>query len=56
MVKNLPAHAGDVGQIPGLGIALGEENGNTLLYSGLGNPMDRGPQRATVRGVAKSRT
>ena len=28
MVKNLPANAGDVGSIPGLGRFPGEENGN----------------------------
>ena len=31
----------------------GEGNGNPLQYSCLGNPMDRGPWRATVHGVAK---
>ena len=34
----------------------GEGNGNSLLYSCLGNPMDRGAWQATVHGVAKSRT
>ena len=34
----------------------GEGNGNPLQYSCLGNPMDRGIWRATVHGVAKSRT
>ena len=33
MVKNLPAHAGDVGLIPGSGRSPGEENGNSLQYS-----------------------
>ena len=41
-VKNLPANAGDVGLIPGLGRSPGEGNGNALQYSCLGNPMDRG--------------
>ena len=44
-VKNLPAKAGDTGDtglIPGLGRSPGEENGNSLQYSCLGNPMDRG--------------
>ena len=41
-VKNLPANAGDAGSIPGVGRSPGEENGNPLLYSCLGNPMDRG--------------
>ena len=57
MVKNLPAtHAGDPGLIPGSGRSPGEGNGNLLQYSCLGNPMDRGAWRATVHGVAKSRT
>ena len=34
--------AGDTGLIPGLGRSPGEENGNSLQYSCLGNPMDRG--------------
>ena len=60
VVKNLPANSGairDVGSIPGLGRSPGEGNGNTLQYSCcLENPMDRGAWRATVHGVAKSRT
>ena len=43
MVRNLPANIGDKGSIPGLGRSPGEENGNPLQYSCLGNPMDRGP-------------
>ena len=53
MVKNLPANAGDLGSIPGLRISSGEGNGNPLLYSCLGNPMDRGAWWATVCGVTK---
>ena len=34
----------------------GEGNGNPLQYSCLENPMDRGAWRATVHGVAMSRT
>ena len=34
----------------------GEENGNTLQFYSLGNPMDRGTWQVTVHGVAKSRT
>ena len=41
VVKNLPANAGDMDSIPGLGISPGEENGNWLQYSCLGNPTDR---------------
>ena len=56
MVKNLPANVGDLGLIPGSGRSPGEGNGNPPQYSGLENPMDRGAWRATVQGVAKSRT
>ena len=41
VVKNLPANAGDMGLIPGLGRSLGEGNGNSLQYSCQENPMDR---------------
>ena len=37
--------------IPGLGRSLGEGNGYPLQYSGLENPMDRGPWQVTVHGV-----
>ena len=56
VVKNLPANAGDVGLISGLGRFPGVGNGNPLLYSCLENSMDRGAWRAEVHGVAKSRT
>ena len=59
MVKNQPADARDsrdTGFIPGLGLSLGEGNGNPLQCSCLGNPMDRGAWQATVHGVAKSQT
>ena len=45
MVKNPPASAGDVrelGSIPGSGRSPGEGNGNSLQYSCLENPIDRG--------------
>ena len=48
--------AEDAGSIPGLGRSPGGEHGNPLQYSCLENPMDRGAWRATVHGVAKSRT
>ena len=41
MVNNLPISVGDVDSINGSGRSLGEENGNPLQYSCLGNPMDR---------------
>ena len=56
MVKNLPANAGDTGDmdsIPGLGKLPGEGNGSPLQYSCLENPMDRGAWWATVHAVAK---
>ena len=59
MVKNLPAnagHAGDTCSTPGSGRYPGEEIGNTLQYSCLGNPIDRGAWQATVNRVAKSWT
>ena len=55
-LKNLPANAGDVGSILGLGRSPGGENGNPLLCSCLENFMDRGAWQATVHGVAKSQT
>ena len=56
VVKNLPANARDLRDMistPGLGRYPGEEPGNPLQYSCLGNPMDRGAWWATVHGVAK---
>jgi len=49
-------NAGDPGSIPGLGRSPGEEDGNPLQYSCLGNSMDRGAWWATVYGIAKSQT
>ena len=42
VVKNPPASAGDVGLIPGSGRSPEEGKGNSLQYSYLVNPMDRG--------------
>ena len=45
VVKNPPEDAGDaedVGSIPGSGKSPREGNSNSLQYSCLGNPMDRG--------------
>ena len=53
VVRNRPANAGDSGLIPGSGRSPGEENGNPLQYSCLGNLMDRGTWRAAVHGVSK---
>ena len=54
MVKHLPASAGDMGSIPGLGRSPGGGNGNPLQDSGLENSMDRGAWRAPVHGVMES--
>ena len=57
MIKNLPAKArdaGDRGSVLGSGRSLGGGNGNPLQYSGLGNPMDKEPGRATIHRVSKS--
>ena len=53
VVKNLPANAGDMDLIPGLGGFPGEGNGNLLQYFCLGNPMDRGAWQATVHGITE---
>ena len=45
-----------MGSIAGSGRSPGIGNGNSLQYSCLENSMDRGGWRATVYGVAKSRT
>ena len=42
-----------MGLIPGLGRFPGGGHGNTLQYSCLENPMDRGAWGATVHGVTK---
>ena len=56
VVKNVPPDAGDPGDaglIPGLGRVSGGGNGNTLQYSCLGNPMDRGAWRDAFHGITK---
>ena len=44
--KESACNAGDLGSISGLGRSSGEENGNPLQYSSLGNPRDRGAWKA----------
>ena len=59
VVKNLPSNAGDIrdtGLLPGLGRSPAGANGNTLQYSSLENPVDRGVWWATVHRVTKSWT
>ena len=55
-LKNLPAMQERWVQSLGLEdflLCLGEENGNPLQFSFLGNPMDTGAQQATGHEVAK---
>ena len=47
---------GDVSLIPGSGKSPGGGNGNSLQYSFLENPMDRGAWQAGVHRVTKSQT
>ena len=55
VVKNLPDNAGDrLGFNPGSGSSPGGGHSNSLQYSCLENPMDRGTWQATVHGVKKS--
>ena len=59
MVKHPPANIGDirdVGSILGSGRSLGGGYGNSVQYSCLDNPRDRGDWWAIVLGVAKSHT
>ena len=52
-IKNLPAHAGDLGLIPGRWRSPGGGHENPLQCSCLGNSVDRGAWRGTVCGVAR---
>ena len=54
VVKNSPANAEvrDVGSVPG----LGGGHGNSLQYSCLENPMDRGVWWTAVHGTTESDT
>ena len=54
--KESACNAGDLGSLPGWGRSPGEGDGNSLQYSCLENPMDRGAWQATVQGVTKSQT
>ena len=56
IVGNPPANAGDAvdaGSIDGPGRSPGVGNGNSLQYSCLENPVDRGAWQAPALGVAK---
>ena len=50
--KESACQAGDASSIPGSGRSPREGNDNPLLYSCLGNPMDRAWQ-ATIHGVTR---
>ena len=54
--KNSPVNAGDASSIPVSGRSSGGGNGNSIQYSCLKKPMDRGAWRVTVYGVGKSWT
>ena len=56
MAKSLPANAGDVGSIPGLGRSPGGGQGNPLQYSCLENSMDRGAGRLQSTGFQRVST
>ena len=59
VVKTFPANVRDIRyscSVPGLGRSPGGGHGNSLQYSCLKNPMDRGTWQTTVHRVAKSQT
>ena len=56
VIKSLPANAGSTDSIPELGSSPKVGNGNPLLYSCLGNSMNREAWQATVHGVTMSWT
>ena len=51
--KESACNAGDLNSIPWSGRSPGEENGNSLHYSCLENPMDGGAWRSEERRVGK---
>ena len=55
-IKESACNVGNSGSISVSGRSPGEGNGNPLQHSCLENSMDRGAGRATVHGIAKSRT
>ena len=54
-VQEISCNAGDLGWIPGSGRCPGEGKGNTLQYSGLGNPIDRGAWWTAVHRITRVR-
>ena len=55
VVQNPPDNAGDTGFTPELSRSLGEGTGNTLQYSYLENPTDRGAWWATLQSMGSQR-
>ena len=53
VVENPCVNLGDLGSIPGSGRSPGGGHGNSLQYSCLENPTDRGAWWATVQRVTK---
>ena len=51
--KESVCSTGDLGSIPGSGRSSGEGHGNTLQYSCLENPRDRGAWQGIVHGVPR---
>ena len=51
--KEFTCNSGNAGSIPGSGRSPGEGTGNSLKYSFLGNPMERGAGWVTIHGVTK---
>ena len=56
VVKNSPINGGDTGSILDPERSHGEGNGNSLQYSCLENPMDRGAWRDSVHKGHRVRT
>ena len=54
--KESAYNEGDLDLVSGLRRSSGEGNGNSLQYSCLENPLDRGAWQATVNGVKKGQT
>ena len=54
--KESACKAGDAGSVPALGGSPGEAHGDSLQYSCLENPVDRGAWWAIVHRFAKSGT
>ena len=54
--KESTCQAGEACLMPVSGRSPGEGNGNSIQYSCLGNPIDRGAWMATVHRVTKSWT